>query len=207
MSNRLGKHFKSVRLDHGFSLGELARLAGYRNACKGSNRISRFEQDGTIKENLLMKLAEALSIEWLTVEELIEQDRRQFLKEWNEWANEPIKPHVVVRLLAAVYWRHELSEGISSVEEAEDAGSAVARKWKRRCCLTLSRRISVWFDEQGFVESRTEAAPGLPNEPFMKLGRRNKTFLLKTIDRETTIQQVSWPAKPMVQRDQQSTDD
>jgi len=194
--NRLGKHFKSVRQERGISLGTLARMIGYKNVGKGANRINLFEQQGDIKEDLLMKLAEALSIDWLTVEDLIEKDRRQFFTEWNAWANEPITPHVVVRLIAAVYFRQELPRCSSSVEEAEDAAAAIAIRWKKRCCLVLSRRISVWFDEHGLVECRTEAAPGQPNSPFMKLSRGSKNFVLKTVDRETVIQHVSWPQEP-----------
>jgi hypothetical protein len=56
------------------------------------------------------------------------------------------------------------------MDEAERWAAAVAAEKKRKCCLVWSRRISVWFAEDGTVYSRTEAVPGEPNVPWMKVG-------------------------------------
>jgi hypothetical protein len=42
MCNYLGSYFREERLQRGLSLGTLARIVGYRNISKGSNKIVRF---------------------------------------------------------------------------------------------------------------------------------------------------------------------
>ena len=65
----------------------------------------------------------------------------------------------------------ELPDEVRSVEEAERYASEFARERQMRVCLVLSRRVSVWFDEQGSFQFATEAVPGgEPNEPYMKIG-------------------------------------
>jgi transcriptional regulator with XRE-family HTH domain len=160
MQSKLAEHFRKTRLSKGLRVGHLARLVGYNNVSKGANRINKFEGGGDIQAQLLLKLADVLGIDRQTVDRLIEEDRRQFFEEWNAWANEPIHPYVVVRAMAAIYCPHDLPEEIQSVEEAEAYAAALCRKWHVKCCLVLSRRISVWFAEDGSIYDVTEAVPG-----------------------------------------------
>jgi hypothetical protein len=49
---------------------------------------------------------------------------------------------------------------------------------RMQICLVLSRRKSVWINEDGTVHKRTEATPfGGPNEPWMQL-KGGRKFLL-----------------------------
>jgi transcriptional regulator with XRE-family HTH domain len=89
---KLSSHFKSQRLASDLSPCDLAKLVGYKNVAKGANRIVQFEREGIIKEDLLIKIAEALEIDWAMVEELADEDRRQQVEEWNEWADTPVSP-------------------------------------------------------------------------------------------------------------------
>jgi transcriptional regulator with XRE-family HTH domain len=191
MESKLAAHFRKTRLEKGLKLSQLARLAGYSNISKGSNRINSFERSGIVHTELCTKLADVLGIDRQTVDSLIDEDRRQFFEEWNAWANEPIHPYLVVRAMAAIYCPHNLPEEIHSVEEAEAYGILVARKWNKRCCLVLSRRISVWIAADGSIENVTEAVPGEPNTPFTKIG--GKTFLTKFTDHGMAFQQIQWP--------------
>ena len=54
-----GKHsggiLKTERLSQRLSLGQLARLVGYRNVTKGVRRISCLEQTGLAKSDLLIR--------------------------------------------------------------------------------------------------------------------------------------------------------
>ena len=193
MESQLAKHFRTTRLAKGINLGQLARLAGYRNVSKGANRINKFEGGGDIHAELLHKLADVLSIDRQTVDRLVEEDRRQFFEEWNAWANEPIRPYLVIRLMAAIYCPHELPEEIQSVEEAEEYAGAIARERRMRCCLVLSRRISVWIAQDGSISSVTEAVPGQPNMPVTYIG--GKACLMKTLDHGIAIRQITWPTK------------
>ena len=116
-----------------------------------------------------------------------------FFLEWNEWANEPIRPYLVVRMMAAVYCQHRLPPEIESVEEAEAFAADFSKTHGLKSCLVLSRKISVWFSENGSIKNVTEAVPGSFNVPVMKVGSRHCTT--KVVDHGLALQQVSWPKK------------
>jgi transcriptional regulator with XRE-family HTH domain len=190
---KLAEHFRQTRLARGLRLGDLARRLGYKNVGKGANRINTFERGGRIHKDLFAKLAVALGIDSETVDRLVEEDRRQFFAEWNAWANEPIRPHLVVRLMAAVYTIHPLPDEIQTVEQAEAYAADFARGKKMHCCLVLSRRLSVWIGDDGSFSGVTEAVPGEANVPYMCLGK--KPFLIKPLDHGMALQQVVWPRR------------
>ena len=193
MESKLANHFRHARLEKGHNLAQLARLVGYKNVAKGANRINAFERGGSVHADLRSKLAEVLGIDQQTVDRLMEEDRRQFFAEWNAWASEPIRPYLIVRLMAAVYSPHNLPEEIQSVEEAEAYAANVARTRHLRCCLVLSRRISVWIEADGSISGATEAVPGEANTPAMRLGGKN--CLMKALDHGIALQQVHWPQR------------
>lgn len=199
MEHRLAGHFRAVRLSKGLTLGKLAGLVGYRNISKGANRIKTFEDTGGIHADLLAKLSDALGIDRETVKRLAEEDRREFVEEWNAWANEPIRPYLVVRLMAAVYNRVELPDDIETPEEAEAYAAAVCKKLHMRGCLVLSRRISVWLAADGTVESVTEAVPGKPNTPVTFIGGKSVTIQVK--DHRLAFQKLSWPKREGIKGD------
>jgi len=170
-------YFKSQRLAKKLSLGDLARLVGYGNISKGANRIVRFEQEGVIDDELLIKLAKALEINWETVEELAEQDRKEHIEAWSKWVDEPVPMRLVIKWIPAVYSERLLPVEITTPEAAEEFACDQARQLKKHICLVLSRRKSVWISDEGIVRKRTEATPfGGPNEPWMEL--KGKRFLL-----------------------------
>ena len=174
---RLSSHFKSRRLARNLNPGEVARLVGYKNIAKGANRIVRFEREGIVKEDLLIKIAEVLEVDWATVEQLAEQDRRLHIEKWNRWADEPVPMKMVVRLMAAIYSNCPIPSEITTSEEAEIYASALARLRHMQICLVLNRRQSVWIGADGTVARRTEAtAFGGPNEPWMQV--KGRKFLL-----------------------------
>jgi len=174
--SKLGEFLRAERLKKSLSLGQLASLVGYRNIAKGARRLTSLEQSGTGKSDLLVNIASALNLDWMTVESLAEEDRQQRLCEWEAWVNEPVPMELIVRVMAAVYARHSLPAEVTTPEQAEAWACEFARDQRRQVCLILSRRHSVWIDAEGQVYSRTEATPGEPNSPFMTVkGRR---FLL-----------------------------
>ena len=176
---RLRTHFKAQRLAKNLTLGDLARLVGYSNISKGANRISQFEREGTIDDQLLVKTARGLEIDWATVEKLAQEDRQDHIQAWNKWANEPVPMKMVIRVMATIYSTCPIPEEITTHEEAEKHACAVARLRKMRVCLVLNRRQSVWIGADGVVENRTEATPfRAPNLPWMQVGR-GQNFLLK----------------------------
>jgi transcriptional regulator with XRE-family HTH domain len=178
VSHHLGGYFKEQRDKRGLSLGQLARLLGYRNTSKGANRISRFERQGAVTADLLLRLADALGIDLGTIEGLLEQDRQERLRDWEEWANEPVPMRLIVRYAAAAYGKVALPGAVTTPEQAERYACAYAREHGRRVCLALSRRLSVWINEDGRVEARTEATPDTSNVPSMRLKGGGEKFLL-----------------------------
>ncbi len=171
--NKLGDFLRAERLKRGLSLGQLARLAGYKNLSKGARRILALERTSMAKPDLLVNVAEALNLDWAIVEQLAEEDYQERLRVWEAWANEPVPMCLVVRLIAAVYVRKALPEEVTTPGQAETWACEFARQHHCRVCLVVSRRISVWIYAQGEIESRTEATPSQPNVPFLEVrGRR-----------------------------------
>jgi transcriptional regulator with XRE-family HTH domain len=177
MSSKLGSYFRDQRIQRGLSLGQLARMIGYHNASKGSNKIVRFEREGVISEELLARLAEALHIDLPTVEELIEQDRQERLREWEAWVGQVVPMQLIVKYMPAVYGTVPIPEAVATPEQAEAFACAYAKEHRRQVCLAVSRRLSVWIDKKGQVYARTEARPDCPNVPFMRLKGSGRTFL------------------------------
>jgi hypothetical protein len=175
--SQLGAVIQGRRLRRGLTLGQLARLVGYRNLSKGARRLACLEHTGTSTPDLLVNVAEALDMDRATVERLADEDRQERLREWESWVSAPTAMHLVVRLMAAVYATSELPTEVTTQEQAETWACTFARQHRFRVCLVLSRRWSVWIDALGHVEARTEATPGEPNVPFMRV--RGRCFLLE----------------------------
>ena len=175
--SKLGDFIRAERHKRGLTLGQLARLVGYRNLSKGVRRIAHLERTGSATSDLLVNVAVALDLYWPTVERLAEEDRLDRLHEWERWVSEPVPMQLVVRLMAAVYVRKGLPAEVTTPGDAEAWACNFARQHRCRVCLAVSRRLSVWIDASGQVKGRTEARPGQPNMPFMEVqGRR---FLLE----------------------------
>jgi len=191
VSTNLSRHFEQARIARSLKPGQLATLAGCKNPGKSGNHIRTFELTGKITQCLFEKLVVALGMDAGTIERLVEQDRREFFEKWLEWVNEPITPYLVERLIAAVYRKLPLPLEITTQDEAEAWAAAVARESRRKCCLVWSRRISIWFDEVGDLVSRSEAVPGKPNMPWLKIG--GKTFNFGEDLRSVDF--VDWPKK------------
>jgi transcriptional regulator with XRE-family HTH domain len=178
MQNNLGRYFHAQRIDRGLTIGQLARMVGYRNVSKGANRIACLERGGSVDEGLLVNLADALGIDLPTVKELIEQDRQEYLRDWEKWVNEPVPMQLIVRYMAAFYGNKALPEDVKTPEDAEKYARDYAKNHGLRVCLAVSRRLSIWISKEGEVEARTEATPDDSNVPFMRVKGDKRTFLM-----------------------------
>jgi transcriptional regulator with XRE-family HTH domain len=182
--SNLSSLFRRRRVERGLTTAQLARLLGYRNVTKGCNRIRRFEDGGKVAPDLLAGLSEALEI---TPDE-IRRSLGEDYGEWLAWANEPVRPYVVLRYMACVYSRVELPDDALAPEAAEVFASQLARERKLKVCLVMSRRSSVGFDSTGREYQRLEATPEMPCEPFAMIGGKRVQFdftggdVLRTID-------------------------
>lgn len=159
------------------TLGQLPHLVGYRSLAKGARRIACLEQTGTVTPDLLGNVAEALDLNWATLERLAEENGLDRLRKWEGWASEPVPIQRVIRLMSAVSTKKTLPSVIETPVEAEAWACEFARQHRCRECLVLSRRQSVWIDVSVLVEARTDTSPGQPNMPIMEV--RGQRFLLE----------------------------
>ena len=117
------------------------------------------------------------------------------LEDWLRWANEPIRPYLVVRLMAAIYSQADLPDEVRSVEEAERYASEFAKGHRLRVCLVLSRRVSVYFADDGSFRYASEAVPGgEPNQPYTVVGGRR--CLMNSTERGIVLREVAWFNRP-----------
>ncbi len=84
---QVGRHIRQVRTQRGVRLSELARLVGYGNINKGVQRLHLFESEGIITKELLQKVVEALDIHAEDLKRLIEQDRVDLERRFEEWCS------------------------------------------------------------------------------------------------------------------------
>lgn len=190
MKSLLAEHFQQIRLQKGIRLGPLARLCGYKNLSKGSRRISTFTTSGEVHTELLVKLAAVLGIDSQTVARLIEQDRQRYMQEWNEWADTPIPPMLILGHVGGFGWTEPVPGGMSR-DEAEQYAAGTAREMDRPIVLVLSRRLSIWFDGHGNRTSVKEAKPG--ETPYLRFGRGRKVNIDLGI---RTMKPVDEPQEP-----------
>jgi transcriptional regulator with XRE-family HTH domain len=170
----LGTLFRNRRVERGLTTGQLARLVGYQNLSRGSNRIHKFESGGKIAPDLLARLSSALEVTPDEIRRPLSEDYR----EWLDWANEPMRPYAVIRHLACGYQRIELPDDALDLEAAEAFAARLARGRNRMVCLVLNRRLSVGFDATGNESQRREATPEMPCEPYVEIGGRRCLFNL-----------------------------
>lgn len=166
MATHLSDHFRQRRLELGLSLGQLAAQCGYRNLSKGANRIASFEQTGNAHPDLLRKLSAALEIDPETVRHLNVEDYR----EWEQWVDAPVKPRLVVRIYACFYNPWPVPDRIKTQHEAEEYAAEIARTHGKKVALVWSRRLTIYFDEDGQKGTVSEAKPGEPNTPWVQIG-------------------------------------
>jgi hypothetical protein len=191
MTTHVATFFRKRRLSLGLRLSEVALRVGYRRTDRslshGCNRLQRFETTGNIDSRLFKKLMLALDIDQATVNEFAQKD----LADWLKWANEPIRPYLVVRLMPAIYSRADLPDEVRSVEEAERYASAFAKGHGFRVCLVLSRRVSVYYAGDGSFEYASEAVPGgEPNQPYARIGGRRCQS--RFLDKGMALPEVEW---------------
>jgi transcriptional regulator with XRE-family HTH domain len=178
MTTHLSRFFRQRREARKLSFGDVARLLGYTNVAKGANKVIKFERDGFIQPELFRKLAAVLEISDDDIRRCIEADKA----EWETWADEPIEPHLVARIMCAVYSTKSIPPELRASREAmEEFASAFAKERKWRVWLVLSKRTRIWFNENGDRTGVTEDSFEESFGPYMQVGGRK--FLLGLLNR------------------------
>jgi transcriptional regulator with XRE-family HTH domain len=177
MSTHLSCFFRQRREARKFSFGDVARRLGYKNVAKGANKVIKFERDGNIRPDLFSKLAAVLEISVEDIRRCIEEDKG----EWERWADEPIEPHLVARVMCAVYSTKRIPVELQASRAAmEEFASEFASERRWRVWLVLSKRTRVWFDEKGARTGVTEDTFEESFGPFMRIG--GKKFVLNLLN-------------------------
>ncbi len=149
MSNHLAACFKKRRIEKGYQFGQLARLVGYKNVTGGSNKIQKFEREGVIHETLFWKLADALDIDIDIIEKLIKKDQLESYHDQNKFLDTPINMYLNIRVQRKYSKHLVLPMSVSSVKQAFIYAVWKAKSFNKIVVLTLSRRVSISFNQQG----------------------------------------------------------
>ncbi len=168
MSDYMAKYYRHRRLTKGLTLREVAGIIGFRNLKNGIRCLRTFERHGSIRDNVLVRLTEALEITYRDLfPVLAEQVRR-------EETRKPFRPYLIVRYQAGVHGRMPLPKEIETPDEAERYACDYARERGMRVCLLLSPKKCMWISDGGEVNRREEARLGQSALPCVTLW----TFLM-----------------------------
>ena len=126
MATRLAAHFSERRLFLGLRPGKVAKLLGYTSLVGAANKIVHFEETGDVDFRFFKKLATVIGVERATILRLMEQDRRELVAQWTEWANQRVAPHLIARLLPGYFMSHPIPDDLTTLDEMEMRASELA---------------------------------------------------------------------------------
>ena len=177
MATNLSRFFRQRRIELGLRPGDVAKRMGYKSLPGPCNKLIYFEERGDVPLHIFQKLTAVLGIDDATINRLAEQDRREHLEAWTKWANTPITPHLEVRCLPGVFGECKIPPELTTVEEMERFAQELATKHHKKVWLVLSRKLRIYFTEEGINRGAQEAAPGEIAGPWMRLKGSNRKFL------------------------------
>ena len=192
INNILGTFFQARRIEKGMTVEQMVLLINptptEKQACSLNQRIRNLEDACHARPWLWQQVARILGIDDATYNRLAEEEKtfqreeyRKRTEKWNKWADFPVKPYGILRLMAAFYNRFELPDGITQ-QDAETLVSEKAKENRLRCCLVWNRRWTIFFAADGSVEERKESTSNENWVPWMAIGGRK--CLLREMHRE-----------------------
>jgi hypothetical protein len=193
MATNLSSHFRQQRLSQNLRPGRLAAILGYKNIVGAANNIVRFEETGDVDRRFFKKLATLLGVERPTILRLMEQDRRELLVRWTEWANQRITPHLIACLIPNYFVLHPIPEELTTLNEMERHASELASELHQKIWLVVSRKLAVYFNESGIKRSVQEASPDRPIEPYRLLRESSRRFFCVCDGEDIDLRSIRWP--------------
>jgi hypothetical protein len=194
MATNLSNLFRRQRIGLNLRPGQVAKILGYTSLVGAANNVVRFEQTGNVDHRFFKKLAGVLGIERATILRLMEQDRSELVAQWTEWANRPITPHLIARLLPGYFMAHSIPEGVTTLDEMEGHTSELAADLHQKIWLVVSRRLAIYFNEGGRKRAVQEASPGRPLEPYRLIRESGKRFISASDDGDDIdLRSLWWP--------------
>jgi hypothetical protein len=134
-----------------------------------------------------------LGVDRATIKGLIEKDRRELVARWTEWANQPITPHLIARLLPGYFMSHPIPEDLTTLDEMERHASELASDLHQEIWLVVNRKLAIYFNEGGIKRAIQEAAPGQPLEPYRLLRESGKRFISASDGDDVDLRSMRWP--------------
>jgi transcriptional regulator with XRE-family HTH domain len=154
VSTNLSQYIKQERVKQGLNYAELSRKMGYKNFNKGMRRVIDLERDGEVHHKVLEKIIDALELDRNNLDLLIKQNKEQKRREFDELVNSPIKWHLIIKFMPAVYDERDIPGYIKTEEEAVKYAKSYARENKLMLWLVLSRKENIHIDKDGIIKSR-----------------------------------------------------
>ena len=152
MAPYLGDLFAILRIRKGLTIRQVARRCRWGKIDDTCKQIDDFEFGERLDPKRVRQLFTIVGIPEGEVDEFLAQARR----EWERWADEPITPYAVVRLISTVYSRLDIPEDLHGDAAAMERFVADFAKRRRfRVCLVLSRRHRIWIGIDGERENET----------------------------------------------------
>lgn len=177
MTNHLGELFRARRAALGWSLGEVARRLGTKNVSKACNRVVRLEREGEVEDHFLPRLAATLDVDEYAVREAIRADRLAYERAWEEWADQPVPPTVVLRAIPGFMVGVSVPPDATTPEAVVTFAQALAARLKKKVFVSLSRRETVGITETGEINGRFFATPD--SDPCPAMGLKRVKLLLR----------------------------
>ena len=169
VTTNLSRFIKEERVKQGLNYAEISKMIGYTNLNKGMRRIIDLEREGIVHHEVLEKIIYALKLHKDKVKILIQQDEEVQQRKFDEWVKAPIKWHIIVRFIPAVYGEREIPSYIKTEDEAIEYAKSYAKENQKMLWLVLSRRENIHIGAYGEVMARYEVTRDFINLPYMEI--------------------------------------
>jgi len=169
MTTKLAGYIKQERVKRGLNYAQVSRKMGYSNNNKGMRRIIDLEREGVVHPEVLEKIIDALKLDRDYINQLIQEDKEQQRREFEEWVNTPIDWHLIIRWMPAVYGERAIPGYVKTEDEAIEYAREVAREYKSMVWLILSRKENIHIYPNGSIRSRNEVTMDFINLPYTKI--------------------------------------
>jgi hypothetical protein len=193
MATNLSSHFRQQRLSRNLRPGQVAAILGYKSLVGAANQIVRFEETGDVNLGFFKRLVALFGVERATILRLMEQDRRELLVRWSEWANQRITPHLIARLIPNYFMLHPISEDLTTLDEMERHASELASELHQKIWLVVSRKLAIYYNEGGIKRAVQEASPDRPIEPYRLLKESSRRFFSVCDGEDIDLRSIRWP--------------
>ena len=172
MNEHLSKLIGHYRQSNNLNFPELAKLCDL-NPQKWANKICNFEREGIFdSDELVHNLIRILEINPQEVRDAVRKDH----EDWETWVNEPVPMQLILKLIPGIYKLVKIPDDVSNEDEALEFASGIAKEWKKEVYLALNRKESIWLQEDGTINFRSTAEPGIPNIPYSSVGGKEFYF-------------------------------